>query len=810
MAYRIRQGLFPAGLPYEKNPISPDILKSIEKYRFRIFRNNGNPLDNYRKLSKESEFQEMVDEISDMVFQFIKRKQDESIFSLIQAKAKGQDNRILSLQEYANRNKPVELVSAKTLRASLRSGEASDPVIKVLEAFVKVVRIEEEDKIHLKRVAGAYNLFNLHHTVKGKFQVSNLILDPYGESRLSYFSRRNEPDENRVILEVIGSDKLIISFRRDNCVLMFYAYIGAGNNPELLQPVFFYNNGKGYTIASLAVLEKVPESELLTPARELDAIPNQKIARFLKHKASMLTAYSPFGNDMRFKIEDLEVTPGPFKEDAKFYGQSKAFTGLFHIYFNERYPSLPEYIRNDFFSTVGKGVLWIYEDENGVLSCRMKTRRNTKGRILEHWGLVMNHTLNNSSYFIISLFLEPDNDKYINLILFKLGEDLLLGSHNIMYSPPGKLGAGAIVMERIEEVDGRTIQKPAEEDYDAVQPKAIYPCPKLNTREDWIVNYLADRQRALVSPVTEFEKLREYQNLPHEGLYKMYSYGKGGIRIGILRIHKSGFAEHVSVGGTKEERVYAYGRADLLRQILSITLKNKDNYRTGFCVFKTENDVPPVEGETIYIGTFCGVTRRNGEFPLASKLILEFISKDGKADSLDPKWIKYGEPEYQAIDSPFREALMGSAEAMIGFFKDKAAIYSIGGLEKFNSKSFDNGEVFIKAAAYSAAFEEADASSRLIEKAKKLGRLDAEAACRQLKEEQVKISLERAAYHLVVKEDLVQCIHHLKRAVRLAPHAVGLAQFEKEVEGCKRYGELARNHAYQSLKKDCGQAVKAQ
>jgi len=670
--------------------------------------------------------------------------------------------------------------------------------------IVKVFRIEEEDKVHLKRVAGAYNLYNLHHTVRGKFQVSNLILDPYGNSKLSYFSRRNEPEEGRVIPEIIGSDKLLISFTPDNCILKFYAYIGAGSNPELLQPVFFYNNGKGYTIASLAVLEKVPESELLTPARELDSIPNQKIARFLRHKAGLLTAWSPYGNDMRFKIEDLEVMPGPHNQDAKFYEQSKAFTGLFHIYFNEQYPSLPEYIRNDFYSTVGKGILWIYEDENGMLSCMMKTRGNTKGRELIHKGLVLNETLNNSDYFILSLFLEKDKDKYLNLILFKAGEDLLFGSHNIMYSPAGKLGAGAIVLKRVENTDGKTL---TEEDFNAAEPVAIYPCPKLNTREDWIINYLAAKNRALVNPITEFEKLKEYKNLAHEGLYKMYSYGKGGIRIGILRIHKSGFLEHISLGGTKEEKVYAYGKADLLRQILSLTLKNKDNSRTGFCVFKTESDVPPVVDKTIYLGTFCGVTRRNGEFPLASKLILEFVSKDGKADSLEPKWITFDDPEYQTIHPAFRQALMGPLDAMIGFFKDKSTILTIEGLEKFNAREFDKGEAFIKAAAYSAAFDKEDASAQLIRKAEKYGMLDAKAACQLLKNEQAAICMERAAYQLAVKEDLVQCIQHLKQAVKLAPSVINLSQFEKEVRGCTRYGELVKNYTFQSLKKDIDQVA---
>ena len=75
---------------------------------------------------------------------------------------------------------------------------------------------------------------------------------------------------------------------------------------------------------------------------------------------------------------------------------------------------------------------------------------------------------------------------------------------------------------------------------------------------------------------------------------------------------------------------------------------------------------------------------------------------------------------------------------------------------------------------------------------------------RHLKEKQAEIGLERAAYHLVIKEDLVQCIHHLKRAVRLAPHAIVLSQFKKEVEGCKRYEELVNNNAFQSLEKDNG------
>lgn len=786
----------------EKVPLPPHILKNLQSYHFKFFRKDGNHLENIRQVQKETDFKELVNEISETVFFFIQRKQDENIFDLIINKAK-KDGRVLSMQEYIDQKNPINLINEKTLKACIRDRMASVPVINILKAFTKVVNIEEADRQHLKRVMGTYNLYNLHNTIRGKYQVSNLYLDAYNTSKLVYFSRRNEMEENPVQAEIIGNDKLLLSFRRDNCLLQLYTYIGAGSHPNLLQPVYMYNNSKGHTIASLAILQKVTEDQLEKPARELNEIDNLQIARFLQHRAQMLTACSPYGNDMRFDIEDLKVSPGPYHQAANFYEQAKVYTGLFHIFFCEHFPSHKDYIRNDFYSSVGKGILWIYEGADGVLRCRMKTRRNRKGRVLMHEGWISNETLNNSDYLIISLFLEKDHDKYLNLLLFKVSEDLLFGSHNIMYALPGKLGAGSVILNRIEPEENNG-EAPSNETYfQQAEPHVLYPelIEQESKREEFIFNYLTRKGASLVSPLTDFEKLSSYKDMVHEGWYKMYSYGKGGLRIGILRIHRSGFAEHISVGGQQNTRIKAYGKTELLRQILSITLKNEDNRRTGFCVFKTESDVPPIKGKTVYLGTFCGVTRRNGEFPLASRLILEFMGKEVEEGTLQPQWLKFSDPGYREVNEAFREALKGRSKSMIGFFKNKSTVLTLDGLKKFNKNELDKGEAFLKAAAYTATYEKsATLQSILVEKAKKYGHLQAEESFAIMMKQQATVCMQRAAYYLALKDDLIKCLEQLKKAQQISPHSLPFDQFEQDVRDCKMYKQLIGETSYKELK----------
>ncbi|HKK80452.1 MAG TPA: hypothetical protein VJ933_12530, partial [Phaeodactylibacter sp.] len=513
-----------------------------------------------RKKAKADErppvnYQGIVEEISQVIYDCLKKRPDDQngIYELIQEKVKDpkDKNSTLPLESYLDSSKLVVLLTGKTLRRLLHTKRASRITINILEAFRKVVIKEQEELGQLNYILGDYNLYNIDSVEQLRFQVSNFRLRPRGDSKLIYFSQRNQKEVNKVRLETVGEDKLLIHFVMDDCRMFFYAHVGRRNAPEVIQPVYIYNNRHAQPVASLAVMCRVkPDSphendhRLRTPERGLHTTGNPAIDRFLKHRAAMLTAQSGHNRYQRFDISDLAVEPGPFRRDAWHYEKLRSgIKGLYKIYFCERYPSHTQYIRNQFFSSVGVGFLRIYEDAFGRLRAAMKSRRDSLGKVLFHEGWVINDLLQDGNYIILQLYRQPDRDRAVNLFLLLHSAKVMYGSHNIMYDSLKKIGSGAVMLQR-EMTEGE--KHPAEQIAQAfqdLQPSVLLPTGQgLSPKEQRIVNYLSSVSDVHVSPVTSKGRLKhDFPSAVHTGTYKMYSYGKGGVRMGILRIYPSGF-----------------------------------------------------------------------------------------------------------------------------------------------------------------------------------------------------------------------------------------------------------------------------
>ena len=327
---------------------------------------------------------------------------------------------------------------------------------------------------------------------------------------------------------------------------------------------------------------------------------------------------------------------------------------------------------------------------------------------------------------------------------------------------------------------------------------------ELNSREQQIVSYLSALPEAHVSPVTDHDHFRErYSPTVHTGTYKMYSYGKGGIRMGILRIFPSGFVQHKSVGGDQKELLHAYGKAQLVRQSLYLQLANRDNGRLGFCVFRTEGEVPPDAGRTVFTGTFCGVTRRNGEFPLASRLILEFVSEHPDQNGYEPLYVKYQEEHFDKLPAEVRRALKGRAESMVGFFRNKINILTFNGLKHFNKQETDLGEALVRAAVYERVHSPSKQARRnaekLLKKAEKHGERNARSQYQQLLNQHLPGLYERAAFHLALKRDKATCLRLLQQARSLTGQPLDLRQFEQDIHDEQLLFALKKLDAYRKL-----------
>jgi hypothetical protein len=234
-----------------------------------------------------------------------------------------------------------------------------------------------------------------------------------------------------------------------------------------------------------------------------------------------------------------------------------------------------------------------------------------------------------------------------------------------MYSSIAKIGAGVLIIVR-KEPDR---QKTDEERYKNCTPKVINPYEydwrkeeptRLDVpKESQIVQLLSHRGRALVA-APSMEQLMDIRLSIHAGAYKVYAYGKNGVNVSFINMYPNGFAEHFGFSDGRDTA--ALGSFKIERTIINMEFKDKENDRTGYFVIKV-SEIKPEVNKTWYVGTFNGVTRNNGELPLASRVFLQYMGVDRYKVPLDkhisdcPHLANYGTPQFKALPNVIQALL---------------------------------------------------------------------------------------------------------------------------------------------------------
>ncbi|GJM32057.1 MAG: hypothetical protein DHS20C18_10580 [Saprospiraceae bacterium] len=643
--------------------------------------------------------------ITEKIIDYLKINDDADIIDLIRSKT-GED-----WEAYLENNPHRGLLDPKTLK-NLLSQSAPSPsraTLSILKAFSSVVSKEEEKMKHLRKVFGRYNVFNSHNRTTDFFQISNIKISER-ETYISYLSRRyTEEGKKDLEVEIVGKDKLLLTLNDVDCRLIFYAAIGMRKDPPFFQAPFIYNNDRGETMAGLAIFARIDQEEnFLKPARKQSELPDafKKIQHYLLNYCPPITPVNKDTPPFNFEKNDIPG-PSPFNNfPAKFYEKMRdTLCGDFAIYFTERFSSIESHYKA-FHSTIGVGRLAIFEDKKtGVLRCTMVVRKDRRGEDLTFSGNLINHKLDNSSNVLMSMYVQPHNDRMINLLLNIVNDHLLIGSHSISYSPPNALGAGTVVMVRIEAAELKRL------------PAAINPIqydfnrpflPSAGNIEQNIVTLLSKKQHSLVK-IPSYHQLKQHIPLRYAGLYKIYSYAKGGnIRLSTLKLYPNGFVEHK--GYSKEERPLAIGKAEMVRSIINITLLNQENKRTGFMCIRVD-EVTPVNDATYYAGTFSGVSRRDGEFPLASVILLAFVNQEDPLESIKTGLFSSNDPAYQELPPAVQKMFQGKTNN----FTLLPGIYNYQGLEDYVKKDvLDFGQIYFDAACQAMENGETEKGKNLL------------------------------------------------------------------------------------------------
>lgn len=647
---------------------------------------------------RERDLSEVAKTISEKIQTYLRLHPDQELYQLIAPKVK------LSLKEYLELEANKELLHAKTIKSLVEDKKASTITLDILRAFLTAVKHEQENKRHLARLEGLYNIYNLHSRENQRqFQISNFELNLDGEVSLTYQDERFKPKKQQVEVEIIGNDKIYINHREENFLLSFLGFIGSIETPNYIQCVYFYNNDR-QVFASLAVFERVNSKANIypqPPMRMQDNLPanKQNIQIFLLNRAKFITPLLhhnnfPFDFTLWQKMHKHlpPVCPGPYQTEAHlYYHKQQSFIGNYRIFFPERFTSAKDFIPNNrFATTVGKGFFAIQRDKkSGVLTCKMYARKNTRDELLTYEGYVMNNELNSDAYLMFTLYNKPEKDRALSMIFNVVDDNKFIGCYNIMYSPPGQLSSGIVILARDESMEEDSdFDETSREKVGAMVVNPLSQEENLPNLERSIINYLSRKNNVIVVPPS-FQKLIANYRFKFHGTYRMYSYGKNnGIRVGALKIYENGFAKHK--GFSSGNKPIAYGIAEINRSVMNITLQNIDNGRIGFCSVKVESIAP--EAGTIYCGTFCGVTRRGEETPIASLFILEYLPEVTDIEEVDTTLIESSDPETTAPEA-VQNIIKGKTNNFIVAPKNA---FNLEDLQKEEKEDF--GEIYLRAA----------------------------------------------------------------------------------------------------------------
>ena len=222
-----------------------------------------------------------------------------------------------------------------------------------------------------------------------------------------------------------------------------------------------------------------------------------------------------------------------------------------------------------------------------------------------------------------------------------------------------------------------------------------------------------------------------------------------------MRIYENGFAKHK--GFSNENTPIAYGTAEVNRSVMNITLQNIENDRIGFCSIKIES-IAPEEG-VIYCGTFCGVTRRGEETPIASLFILEYLPKIIDIEEVDTNLIRYNDSDV-TIPVAIRNIIKGKTNNFIVAPKNA---FNLENLQKEAAEKEDFGEIYLRA----ALLEDREKI------AKRLFRLSEAHGCTEeeieaAKKEQAETYAQKAVYYELIGEK-AKSAQLLDKATKLYP-----------------------------------------
>ena len=453
---------------------------------------------------KESDLSEVAKIITEKIQAYLRLHPDQEIYQLIAPKVK------VGLREYLELEANKELLHAKTIKSLVEDKKASAITLDILRAFLTAVKREQEGKKHLSRLKGQYNIYNLHSRENQRqFQISHLELDPEGENALTYQDERFEPKKQRVEVEIIGNDKIYINHREENFLLSFLGFIGSIETHNYIQCVYFYNNDR-QVFASLAVFERVnlkADINLQSPKRMQDTLPanKQNIQIFLLNRAKFITPLLhhnnfPFDFIVWQKMhKDLPpVCPGPYQTEAHlYYHKQQSFIGNYRIFFPEKFTSAKDFIPNNrFATTVGKGFFAIQRDKkSGVLTCKMYARKNTRGELLKYEGYVMNNELNSDAYLMFTLYNKPEKDRALSMIFNVVDDNKFIGCYNIMYSPPGQLSSGIVILVRDESIEkADDFDEKSREKVGEMVVNPLSKSDEFSELEQSVINYLSKKE----------------------------------------------------------------------------------------------------------------------------------------------------------------------------------------------------------------------------------------------------------------------------------------------------------------------------
>ena len=106
-----------------------------------------------------------------------------------------------------------------------------------------------------------------------------------------------------------------------------------------------------------------------------------------------------------------------------------------------------------------------------------------------------------------------------------------------------------------------------------------------------------------------------------------------------------------------------------------------------------------------YAGVFCSLTWKE-EIPLAKRIILEHLGDEVKFEDLSPELIPLFSSKYNKISKGIRRLLSGRIKNLIGFFREKGALFNAGNFKKEWSHSLNLGEVFFDYSRFCWGVEE--------------------------------------------------------------------------------------------------------